>query len=84
MTQPWFNVPNDESYGAIESPNGELGFYLAGNGTEAAYRAALPAAFVHSFCPVSVFDSRSHAERRRGRVGKFEYHCRRVGPLEND
>jgi NADH-quinone oxidoreductase subunit D len=48
MTNRGFSVPNDEAYGAIESPNGELGFYLAGDGTEVAYRARCrPPSFIH-------------------------------------
>ena len=34
-----FTVPNEEVYSAIESPNGELGFYVAGDGSDVAYRA---------------------------------------------
>ena len=34
-----FEVPCEESYAAIEAPNGELGFYIAGDGNETAYRA---------------------------------------------
>ena len=38
----------DEVYGAIESPNGELGFYVVGDGTERAYRARTrPPSFIH-------------------------------------
>ena len=48
MTNRGFSVPHDETYSAIESPNGELGFYLAGNGTETAYRARCrPPSFIH-------------------------------------
>ena len=43
-----FEVPNEETYGAIESPNGELGFYVAGDGTNVAYRARCrPPSFIH-------------------------------------
>ena len=43
-----FVVPHEESYFAIESPNGELGFYLAGDGTDVAYRARCrPPSFIH-------------------------------------
>jgi NADH-quinone oxidoreductase subunit D len=48
MTNRGFPVPNEETYGAIESPNGELGFYLVGDGTEVAYRARCrPPSFIH-------------------------------------
>jgi NADH-quinone oxidoreductase subunit D len=34
-----FEVPCEEVYSATESPNGELGFYIVGDGTPRAYRA---------------------------------------------
>jgi NADH-quinone oxidoreductase subunit D len=41
-------VPTEELYAATESPNGELGFYLAGDGTPRAYRARCrPPSFIH-------------------------------------
>ena len=39
MSNRGFEVPLEESYAAIESPNGELGFYVVGDGTDVAYRA---------------------------------------------
>lgn len=39
MSNRGFEVPCEESYAAIEAPNGELGFYIAGDGNETAYRA---------------------------------------------
>ncbi|HVJ96405.1 MAG TPA: NADH-quinone oxidoreductase subunit D, partial [Acidimicrobiia bacterium] len=33
MPNRGYEVPNDEVYGATESPNGELGYYIVGNGT---------------------------------------------------
>jgi len=39
MSNRGFEVPSAESYAAIEAPNGELGFYLVGDGGECAYRA---------------------------------------------
>jgi NADH-quinone oxidoreductase subunit D len=39
MSNRGFEVPCGESYGAVEAPNGELGFYLVGDGTDRAYRA---------------------------------------------
>ena len=48
MSNRGFEVPHEESYAAIESPNGELGFYLAGDGTDVAYRARCrPPSFIH-------------------------------------
>ena len=48
MLNRGFTVPNDESYAAIESPNGELGFYIAGDGSDVAYRARCrPPSFIH-------------------------------------
>ncbi len=37
-----------KSYAAIEAPNGELGFYLVGDGSDVAYRARCrPPSFIH-------------------------------------
>jgi NADH-quinone oxidoreductase subunit D len=48
MQNRGFTVPNEEAYGAIEAPNGELGFYLAGDGSNVAYRARCrPPSFIH-------------------------------------
>jgi NADH-quinone oxidoreductase subunit D len=41
-------APHDECYAATEAPNGELGFYLVGNGSDVAYRARCrPPSFIH-------------------------------------
>lgn len=48
MSNRGFDVPHEETYGAIEAPNGELGFYLAGDGTDVAYRARCrPPSYIH-------------------------------------
>lgn len=48
MTNRGFETPRDECYAAIEAPNGELGFYLVGDGSEIAYRARCrPPSFIH-------------------------------------
>jgi NADH-quinone oxidoreductase subunit D len=48
MLNRGFTVPSDEVYAAIESPNGELGFYVAGDGSNVAYRARCrPPSFIH-------------------------------------
>lgn len=48
MTNRGFPTPVDEVYGAIESPNGELGFYLVADGTERSYRCRTrPPSFIH-------------------------------------
>lgn len=48
MANRGIQVPCEETYGAIESPNGELGFYLVGDGTKVAYRARCrPPSFIH-------------------------------------
>src|SRR5690606_5909983 len=48
MANRGFEVPNEESYAAIESPNGELGFYIVGDGSDVAYRARCrPPSFIH-------------------------------------
>jgi NADH-quinone oxidoreductase subunit D len=48
MLNRGFTVPSEESYAAIEAPNGELGFYLVGDGSNVAYRARCrPPSFIH-------------------------------------
>jgi len=48
MTNRQWETPKDEVYGAIESPNGELGFYVVADGTGRAYRARTrPPSFIH-------------------------------------
>lgn len=48
MANRGFQVPHEESYAAIEAPNGELGFYIAGDGSDVAYRARCrPPSFIH-------------------------------------
>jgi NADH-quinone oxidoreductase subunit D len=48
MSNRGFETPCEESYAAIESPNGELGFYLVGDGSDVAWRARCrPPSFVH-------------------------------------
>jgi NADH-quinone oxidoreductase subunit D len=48
MANRGFQTPNEECYGATEAPNGELGFYLVGDGSNVAYRARCrPPSFIH-------------------------------------
>jgi NADH-quinone oxidoreductase subunit D len=48
MANRGIEVPHEEVYGAIEAPNGELGFYLCGDGTDRAYRARCrPPSYIH-------------------------------------
>jgi NADH-quinone oxidoreductase subunit D len=48
MANRGFVTPYEESYGAIEAPNGELGFYIVGDGTDKAYRARCrPPSYIH-------------------------------------
>ena len=48
MPNRGFPVPVNEVYGATESPNGELGFYLVGDGSTRAYRCRTrPPSFIH-------------------------------------
>ena len=48
MSNRGFEVPCEEVYCATESPNGELGFYLVGDGSNRAYRARCrPPSFIH-------------------------------------
>ncbi|NUQ62448.1 MAG: NADH-quinone oxidoreductase subunit D [Pirellulales bacterium] len=48
MSNRGFDVPNEECYFASEAANGELGFYIVGDGTNRAYRARCrPPSFIH-------------------------------------
>jgi NADH-quinone oxidoreductase subunit D len=48
MTNRGFKSPCEEIYCATEAPNGELGFYLVGDGSPRAYRARCrPPSFIH-------------------------------------
>ncbi len=48
MPNRQWTPPVDEVYGCIESPNGELGFYIVSDGNGTAYRARTrPPSFIH-------------------------------------
>jgi NADH-quinone oxidoreductase subunit D len=48
MPNRQWTPPIDEVYGCVESPNGELGFYLVSDGTGVAYRARTrPPSYIH-------------------------------------
>ncbi len=48
MQNRGIEVPSEESYSAVEAPNGELGFYVAGDGSNVAYRARCrPPSYIH-------------------------------------
>jgi NADH-quinone oxidoreductase subunit D len=48
MTNRGLSTPVEEVYGAIESPNGELGFYLVADGGEKPYRCRTrPPSYIH-------------------------------------
>ncbi len=48
MPNRQWTPPIEEVYGAVESPNGELGFYVVSDGTGQAYRARTrPPSFIH-------------------------------------
>ncbi len=48
MPNRQWTPPVDEVYGAVESPNGELGFYIVSDGTGSAYRARTrPPSYIH-------------------------------------
>ena len=48
MTNRGFQVPCEEVYLASEAPNGELGFYIVGDGSHTAYRARCrPPSFIN-------------------------------------
>ena len=48
MSNRKWETPTDELYGAIESPNGELGYYIVADGSGTAFRARTrPPSFIH-------------------------------------
>ena len=48
MPNRGFESPKDELYAAIESPNGELGYYLVADGSQTAWRTRTrPPSFIH-------------------------------------
>ena len=48
MTNRGLKTPHEECYTATEAPNGELGFYLVGDGSDKAYRARCrPPSYIH-------------------------------------
>ncbi|MFO0913434.1 MAG: NADH dehydrogenase (quinone) subunit D [Pirellulales bacterium] len=48
MANRGFQAPHEELYTAVEAPNGELGFYLVGDGRDVAYRARCrPPSYIH-------------------------------------
>jgi len=48
MANRGFEVPAEEIYAAVEAPNGELGFYIVGDGSNVAYRARCrPPSFIN-------------------------------------
>jgi NADH-quinone oxidoreductase subunit D len=48
MNNRKWETPKEEVYGAVESPNGELGFYLVADGSGVPYRARTrPPSFIH-------------------------------------
>lgn len=48
MPNRGFESPRGEAYGAVEGPNGELGYYVVSDGTQTAWRARTrPPSFIH-------------------------------------
>ena len=48
MPNRGFESPHDEIYAAVESPNGELGYYLVADGSQTAWRVRTrPPSFIH-------------------------------------
>ena len=81
MTNRGFTVPSEESYAAIEAPNGELGFYIRRRRQQPRLPRPLPATVVRPLRAVPALDTRPPSERRRGGDGEFEYHCGGIGSI---
>ena len=81
MPNRGFETPRDEVYAAVESPNGELGYYLVADGSQTAWRVRTrPPSFIH-FSGLPPHHQGPPARRRRGRAGKPEHHRRRARSL---
>ncbi len=81
MPNRGFETPRDEIYAAVESPNGELGYYLVADGSQTAWRVRTrPPSFIH-FPGLPAHHQGPPARRRGGRAGKPEHHRRRAGPV---
>ena len=74
-------TPRDEVYAAIESPNGELGYYLVADGSQTGLARPDPTAVVHPFFGFPPHHQGLYARGRGGRAGQLEYHRRRVGSV---
>ena len=82
MPNRGFETPRDEVYAAVESPNGELGYYLVADGSQTAWRVRTrPPSFIH-FSVFPAHDQRLPARRRGGRAGKPEHHRGRARSMK--
>ena len=79
-----FQTPVNEVYGANETANGELGFYLVADGGGVAYRARTrPPSFccIHFACFPHMIEGLPDIRDVPGGAGEFEHHCRRTGSM---
>ena len=73
--------PVEEVYGATETPNGELGFYMVADGSGRGVPRAHAAAVVHPLCRLPADDGRAPDYRRAGGAGEPEHHRGGVGSM---
>lgn len=78
-----WETPVEEVYGANETANGELGFYLVADGSGKAFRADAPAV-ARPLRGVPTDDRRPPDFRCARRAGKFEYHRGGVRQVRKD
>ena len=62
-----FRVPEGEVYQVIESPRGEVGYYMVSDGTPKPYRVHMRGPSFGNLQAIPE-DGRRHADRRRDRV----------------
>ena len=76
-----FETPVNEVYGANETANGELGFYLVADGGGQGLPGPDAAAVVHPLRHLPAPDGRAPDHRRAGRAGEFEHYRGGVGSI---
>ncbi len=78
-----WETPVDEVYGATETANGELGFYVVADGSGTAVPGPDAAAVVHPLRRLPASDGRAPDQRRAGGAGEPEHHRGGAGSVSD-